>query len=89
MHPRVPQPACNVGCLSWWPRAGTATDEGGPALSAAYHASLEDSAAAHFQGNSVINCMCGSTGEACFYCILLLLILSMIGSGALPGKPHG
>ena len=35
---------------------------GGPALAAAFHASLEDSAAAHFQGNSVINCMCGSTG---------------------------
>ena len=43
--------------------AGTATEQGGPALAAAYHASLEDSAAAHFPGNSVINCMCGSTGE--------------------------
>lgn len=43
--------------------AGSATDVGGPALSAAFHASLEDSAAAHFSGNSVINCMCGSTGK--------------------------
>lgn len=42
---------------------GTATEQGGPALAASYHASLEDSAAAHFPGNSVVNCMCGSTGE--------------------------
>lgn len=41
---------------------GTATEVGGPALAAAYHASLEDSAARCF-GNAVINCMCGSTGE--------------------------
>ena len=35
---------------------------GGPALAAAYHASLEASAAAHFpQGNHVINCMCHSS----------------------------
>ncbi|KAL4419946.1 hypothetical protein ABPG75_007044 [Micractinium tetrahymenae] len=40
--------------------AGTATEVGGPALAAAYHASLEDSAARCF-GSAVINCMCGST----------------------------
>ncbi|PRW33710.1 raffinose synthase isoform B [Chlorella sorokiniana] len=43
--------------------AGSATDVGGPALASAFHASLEDSAAAHFSGNSVINCMCGSTED--------------------------
>ncbi|KAI7843001.1 hypothetical protein COHA_003334 [Chlorella ohadii] len=43
--------------------AGNAADVGGPALSAAFHASLEDSAAGHFKGNSVINCMCGSTED--------------------------
>ena len=45
--------------------AGTATAGGGPALAAAYHASLEDSARAAFGSSAVINCMCGSTGECC------------------------
>eukprot|EP00887_Chlorella_sp_A99_P005545 scaffold1.g5545.t1 len=40
----------------------TATDVGGPALAAAFHTSLEDSAARHF-GSNVINCMCGSTDD--------------------------
>lgn len=41
---------------------GTATAGGGPALAAAYHASLEASAAESF-GGAVINCMCGSSGD--------------------------
>lgn len=36
---------------------------GGPALSAAYHASLEQSTRAHFPGNHLINCMCHSTED--------------------------
>ncbi|KAL4442956.1 hypothetical protein ABPG77_008447 [Micractinium sp. CCAP 211/92] len=36
---------------------------GGPALAAAYHASLEASARRHFPGNHLINCMCHSTED--------------------------
>ncbi len=36
---------------------------GGPALAAAYHASLETSVAKHFPGNHLINCMCHSTED--------------------------
>ncbi|PSC71477.1 raffinose synthase [Micractinium conductrix] len=36
---------------------------GGAALAAAYHASLEASAAQHFPGNQLINCMCHSSED--------------------------
>ena len=42
--------------------AGSAAN-GGPALAAAYHASLEASVARHFPGNHLINCMCHSTED--------------------------
>ncbi|KAI3436643.1 hypothetical protein D9Q98_006059 [Chlorella vulgaris] len=40
---------------------------GGAATAAAYHASLEASAARHFPGNQLINCMCHSTED--LYCM--------------------
>lgn len=42
--------------------AGSAAG-GAAAFSGSYHASLEDSVAAHFPGNHCINCMCGSTED--------------------------
>ncbi len=36
---------------------------GGPAMSAEYHAAMEESVAHHFPGNNCINCMCHSTED--------------------------
>jgi raffinose synthase len=42
--------------------AGSAAGQaGGQALAAAWHAALEASAAKHFPGNQLINCMCHNT----------------------------
>lgn len=41
--------------------AGSGTAAGGPSLASVYQSSLENSAAKHFQGNHLINCMCHST----------------------------
>lgn len=35
--------------------------QGGQVLAEAWHAALEDSVAAHFPGNALINCMCHNT----------------------------
>ena len=42
---------------------GTPGQGGGPAMSARYHAAMEDSVAHHFPGNNCINCMCHSTED--------------------------
>jgi raffinose synthase len=41
---------------------GTAAgQQGGQVLAEAWHTALEDSIAAHFPGNALINCMCHNT----------------------------
>jgi hypothetical protein len=38
-----------------------AGQQGGQSVAEAWHAALEDSIAAHFPGNALINCMCHNT----------------------------
>jgi hypothetical protein len=47
-----------------------AGQQGGQAVAQAWHNALEDSVAAHFPGNSLINCMCHNTSVSS--CLLVV-----------------
>lgn len=63
---------------------------GGSGLSAAYHASLEDSIRRHFPGNLLLNCMCHSSedlyrcGSASLPCILCRCLAGIGGGPSWP-----